>query len=524
MATWYVRPTTGHNSTRNGTSYSTAWGTWAEIVWGVSGVAPGDTLYICGTHTASANYTPGVHGAVNENGRVYIKGNYEPDPGKIIFTDGFFNHARAYTEISDLILVGALNTTVIFMHGSATYCNYRNLHITANGGAHMNLWAIDGQNHSNILIDSCVFTGKTYSGAGNNSAIYYYLEATNATGSVSNITITNNLFVDLDTARAAVHLRTDSDVNVASVISGVVCDYNIFRRIKGKPFEITNGVDILSHGAGLKVRYNDMEDCARDGQSDTLGGCTFYGFGPSTSLGRPEISYNRFVNVSGRAGAVNVFYGPFDIHHNYANGIYSKEIDGNGILIDHGCNDTNAWANEMHNLPGSAGNDNSGCAIMVLDATNVRIWGNLFSNVNVGMHIGPAGTGQSCLLYNNTIVGINLYAIDLSQFATEAAAVVKNNIFIGATPSVVSVRNGGGAWSLENYNCFYNFTVPSGHSFGANTLTSNPLLYSNYLVRDSSPVKHAGNYVANKVDLLDNYYNNPPSIGAYEYVVERGVR
>ena len=520
MANWYVRPNTGHNGTRDGTSYTSAWGGWSEVVWGVSGVAPGDTLYLCGAHTSTSNITVGVHGATNEAGRVFISGAYSLDPGSITFTgSGFLNCARAYTEITDLILTGHTNTTVVFLHGSGSFSNYKRLDIRCNGGVGINLYAIDGQHHSDVLIDSCRFSGTTYNTAGSASALHYYLEATNATGSVQNLTITNNIFENLNTARGAVHLRTDSDVNTASVIQGIVCSYNTFRNIKGKPMEISNGTDIYGVAAGLQVKYNVMTDCYLDESSRTLGGCTFYGFTYSTALGKPDISYNRFENVVGRAGAVNVFYGTYNIHHNYANGLLTENIDGNGILIDHVCDETDVWANEMYNIKGNPLYSNSGCAIMVLDATNCRIWGNLFSNVYVGIHIGPAGSGQSCSIFNNTIDKVELYGVDVSEYATKAAAIVKNNIITAKSSTALAVRNVGSAWTNEDYNYFYGFASPSNHTFGANSVTSFPQL------RNYFPLSSVldGVFVSMSVDKESVLFNNPPTRGAYQYVT-RGIR
>lgn len=49
-ANWYVRPSTGGvYGSDNGTSYANAWNSLSDVVWGVSGVNTGDTLYVCGS-------------------------------------------------------------------------------------------------------------------------------------------------------------------------------------------------------------------------------------------------------------------------------------------------------------------------------------------------------------------------------------------------------------------------------------------------------------------------------------------
>lgn len=51
--TWYVRPPGQSYGTGNGTSYANAWTSLEKVSFGPSGVNAGDTLYVCGTHTAS---------------------------------------------------------------------------------------------------------------------------------------------------------------------------------------------------------------------------------------------------------------------------------------------------------------------------------------------------------------------------------------------------------------------------------------------------------------------------------------
>src|SRR5690242_4872329 len=98
MTTWYVRPDTSHSGTRNGTSYATAWGGWTEIVWGVSGVNAGDTLYVCGTHAYTASIAVGTHGATSNANRVTIRGDYPSAAGNInLSVVGWFDAGKSYT-------------------------------------------------------------------------------------------------------------------------------------------------------------------------------------------------------------------------------------------------------------------------------------------------------------------------------------------------------------------------------------------------------------------------------------------
>jgi hypothetical protein len=101
---WYVRPKGGTYGAENGTSYDDAWDGLPAVVWGGSGIQPGDTLYVCGLHTHTmaswatngALLTP-ISGTADA--RVTIRGNYPGDPGTIW---GHYHPAYAtYTNVGD---------------------------------------------------------------------------------------------------------------------------------------------------------------------------------------------------------------------------------------------------------------------------------------------------------------------------------------------------------------------------------------------------------------------------------------
>jgi len=101
---WYVRngvysgnnrdnliPETGVYGEQNGTSYENAWNGLTSIVWGESGVEPGDNLYICGDHIYEHNspgdYKIGIR-YIEESGYsvdypITIRMDYEEDPGRL---------------------------------------------------------------------------------------------------------------------------------------------------------------------------------------------------------------------------------------------------------------------------------------------------------------------------------------------------------------------------------------------------------------------------------------------------------
>ncbi|MFH1559772.1 MAG: hypothetical protein ABIC19_04680, partial [Patescibacteria group bacterium] len=78
-ATWYVRPSTDEYGAEDGTSYAAAFDGVSDITW--AAIDPGDTLYICGTHSG-ALFQVRASGS-QAGGYFTIRGDYEGDPGVI---------------------------------------------------------------------------------------------------------------------------------------------------------------------------------------------------------------------------------------------------------------------------------------------------------------------------------------------------------------------------------------------------------------------------------------------------------
>src|SRR5687768_10800593 len=112
MATWFVRPNTTHSTTRDGTSYETAWGGWTEIVWWSLGVKAGDTLYVCGAHTYAQIIRPDPPGTAGS--RITIRGDYATAPGSITFASGayYFNVDKSYVTLQSLTITAGNNRCV----------------------------------------------------------------------------------------------------------------------------------------------------------------------------------------------------------------------------------------------------------------------------------------------------------------------------------------------------------------------------------------------------------------------------
>ena len=83
-AVWFVRPEPdGPYGLGDGTTYSNAWAGFYDMTWGPGGIDAGDTLYVCGFHTAAGGHYLPV-GASGSNGApIIIDGGYPGDPGMI---------------------------------------------------------------------------------------------------------------------------------------------------------------------------------------------------------------------------------------------------------------------------------------------------------------------------------------------------------------------------------------------------------------------------------------------------------
>ena len=93
----------------------------------------------------------------------------------------------------------------------------------------------------------------------------------------------------------------------------------------------------------------------------------------------------------------------------------------------------------------------------------------------------------------------------------------------------IAVWSDDGTNPTVSNNAFWQVTTnyenaTTGVFTGTNDVTANPQFNSYFIPKSTSPLIETGLFVANGLDLNRKVKNNPPSIGAYEYVVERAVR
>jgi hypothetical protein len=139
---------------------------------------------------------------------------------------------------------------------------------------------------------------------------------------------------------------------------------------------------------------------------------------------------------------------------------------------------------------------------------------------------GIWSTQTSLLAYNNTIVmlgtnDVSKAAISISQ--SNANIKFKNNVIIGFNRGIVK-----GTLAEETNNSFWRVVYPVNDgalaeiSKDASDLIVDPQLSSTYVPKLTSPLINVGLVLSNK-DVENKLRNNPPTIGAYEFVA-RGVR
>jgi hypothetical protein len=154
--------------------------------------------------------------------------------------------------------------------------------------------------------------------------------------------------------------------------------------------------------------------------------------------------------------------------------------------------------------------------------------------------VSPGGSGNPVInnfnFINNTVYANTTYAdngLQLPDIGTATNITIRNNIFQGFYYNPINYDLTTGTsidyLSVEN-NIFYgngtNSVAQQGnaatHYTNQHNLTSNPSFVSagsDFHLQAGSPAIHTGIYVDIPQDYAGSTWNNPPSIGAYEYGV-----
>jgi hypothetical protein len=511
MAIWYVRPNTSHSGTRNGTSYATAWGGWSEIVWGVSGVNAGDTLYLCGAHAYTASIALGAHGATSDSNRVTIRGDYATSPGSIAFsTAGWFDFGRKYTTLKSVTITSTSSGfNCIYISGSAT------------AGVVIDGCTLTGADNGVVLAGSTAFTSLTIKNCNISGQTNSAINQTSATASLtsSGIVITGNTIHD--TSLYGIYMVINSPAWDTSYFNDYYIANNTIYNLPGGPMHLRvcnsdTTTAPVNYSSGLVISGNTIYNCGTvAGASGTHGtpniegfigavivnntvrDCYAEGAGLQTWKNKnPLIAFNTILRIRSATRT-----------DGFQNGL---PIDGNGIFFDVLTVGGLAYGNYISDLI-STGNTNSGTALSFWNCTGSRFIGNVVENCYVGASYGHTNeTGNE--IYNNTFINCTKGVDKVGTLTLTGNLTVKNNIFSGCTNGFTIGANPG---ITADYNCIHGATTAyTGISAGANDLAVNPLLDTKY--RTQSPtLKRSGTAITGK-DFYGKVFYSTPTIGAVE--------
>jgi len=208
-----------------------------------------------------------------------------------------------------------------------------------------------------------------------------------------------------------------------------------------------------------------------------------------------------------------------NVCYNNINLITNTFVEGHGLALDDFASNCTVRRNRLYN--------NMGVGISV-NAGNSNV---LYANVIYGnARYGIGASGRNHIINQNTVSKNNDHKV--SYFANTngveiecsngSGCVVNQNIVIGGDYATTGINTHAGA-TVDRNVVFGAFSAVSNIAT-TNTIISNPILNSNYEMSALSPAKYAG-VMSEYTKCFDGHmYNNPPSIGAFEYIIPRGAR
>ena len=476
MATYYVTAGAGGGDG----SLATPWLGLGAIIWNAQDevragrVSKGDTLYILGDIPMSASWNVGASGATSDD-HTTVRGDYTGNPGSITFSGGnyFLNAARQYFDFIGLMVVGASGYTTLYPAvDNQTYTN-----CVFDGGKGIRPEAgVD-----NLLFDGCEIknSGKV------DEAAFIVLAGTASERTHNAITIRScNIH---DCVGSGIQMRLQNDAHANSKLSNIVITDNTISGCTNAGIYIADQKDTAT-SENLSILRNTISDCGGLSSSASVGGGVIVqGFKPSSAAtwGMVDINENVISDVRGDAGGIQLGAAAGQGASSYVrilrNRITTTEtnyIDANGIDIDINNDYVEVAGNTISDCRGDTllpAAQNSGCAVMVLASTNVKVHGNVCDNVRWGVHIGAEGAGQSAVIYNNDFTTCNVGGIYAIADAALASVTIKNNRFSGTGYSVYDLT--AVDWSAEDYNSFSGFASGAHqHTLGANSKTDGTYL------------------------------------------------
>lgn len=509
MTTWYVRPDASHSGIRNGTSYTTAWGGWSEIIWGSSGVNAGDTLYLCGAHSYTTQIIVGAHGATSDANRVVIRGDYAAAPGSITLSvAGWLDASPGYTTYKSLSI-------------TCTAAGYYCFYVSGSAGVVIDGCTLIGGDtgvglSGAVVFTSCTITnnvihGQEVSGVGYNLSV--------ASSSATNIKVTGNTIYNIGLYGIQLNISSANSAWLSSRLTDCLVANNIIHDTAGPPINVRScHNDTVTaptvYSSGMVVSSNTVYNCGTaPGANGNHGGISVAGFAS------PVISNNTVRNcyVTG-AGIQTAKNKSPHILFNTISGIRSGSptsqyqnglpIDGCGIFFDNLTIGGLAYGNHISDLV-STGNQNSGTGLSFWTATGARFVGNIVEDCYVGANYGhDSETGNQIL--NNTFIRCNTGIDKVGTAVLSGNVTVKNNIFLNCATGFSSGANPS---ISADYNCLHGFVTDyTGVTPGPNDLKLDPVLDEFYRPR-AAALKRSGTSISAR-DFYGKQFYNPPNIGA----------
>jgi len=494
--TYYIREDKTHNATRDGLTYATAWGaeadgSWTEVVWGAgdSAVSAGDTLMVYGAHVLTVDLSFGASGATlgSETTIDFTSSTITFAASKSLQT------SRSYYKIKGLTETCYAGKSCIYQ--TAKNIEYDTIDISG-GSVGIRLEATAADLGTLVLKNSNIHNLSTTG--------LYWLAIDAITSVIDSVEVTDTAFSDI--TLNGIELRSESDAPNAYLGSfkATGCSFDT----------MTLGIAVAN--AGTETTYGWGIVDINDNDFNNLGGAVVIrGFGAET-YGVNKANNNRVTNTTGATGGFNIFWNHhLSVFGNHISDGVTDTIDGNGILVDFGNDHIRVYENEINRMLGKTGVDNSGCALMVLDSTNVEEYNNYGTGNKTGLYANDLDTNPVLSPYNvfwmnNTFTGNIDYGILIRPGIDniEAAGITaENNILTsdGTGYAVYDVSTGGGD-IIEDYNLFYGFDGGfSGHTTGAHDSLVDPRIDSRGRPTGRSPevVKSGGLPVDGKLGNYD---------------------
>lgn len=487
MAIWYVRPDTSHNVTRDGTTYATAWGGWTEIV--AASMAQTDTLRVCGSHSYSSVIAAPKSGGSNTT-RFILSGDYSSDPGSITFTgNGYFNHNQQH-YIMDAISINAVASTSSYAEflqaGRQNFTRSRSTVISGvnqiNSG--INIACTDTSAAVNLIFDQMTVSGGAQG--------LRWLQSGTISASITGLTITRS---NISGTVTGVEFRYGGTAGTVAVNNMTITD-STFRGISGVGLRVVMA-PLVTSASNWIIERNTTSNCGQGGNG-AAGGMVLQGV---TGL---RLRQNYSEHNNGRYGGIDLLYcSNFLAEENHCNDNYSNDIDGNGLLIDDGCDIFTVRRNECSRnscisvSSYTPGNPYGGCGIMILAAKTGKVYSNYGTNNKRGWHVGGS-PHTDIQVWNNTFINSTENGCDVTAAAgTPNVLRWRNNILTCINPGSgwIGINNLSSVSMDMDYTVLNGFdTNYIGQTSGTHdlALTSDQMLSTNMRPKLNSPLLTSG--------------------------------